>query len=160
MKVCYYIMFHSLFFSFLLVIYPMLFRMKTKKRKVKKKSRKREFKYKTYRVVHVLLLFKIRQEYVITSNSVTELSDFYHITLCIQADNNQEQQRAKHQKELLKRTNDEAKERLLNQKGAVAKEKFVLHQIDSFSNILVLKHFPLQNSQSCCLLQKQCTITL
>ncbi len=43
--------------------------------------------------------------------------------MLLQADNNQEQQRAKHQKELLKRLNDDAKERLLNQKGSVAKEK-------------------------------------
>jgi hypothetical protein len=41
----------------------------------------------------------------------------------LKADNNQEHQRAKHQKELLKKLNEDAKERLLNQKGSVAKEK-------------------------------------
>ncbi len=39
------------------------------------------------------------------------------------ADNNQEQARKQHQKDLSKRLNEEAKERLLSQKGAVAKEK-------------------------------------
>ena len=39
------------------------------------------------------------------------------------ADNNQEQARKEHQKELSKRLNDEARDRILNQKGAVAKEK-------------------------------------
>jgi hypothetical protein len=43
--------------------------------------------------------------------------------LSIKADNNQEQQRAKHQKDLLKKLNEDAKERLLNQKGSVAREK-------------------------------------
>ncbi len=39
------------------------------------------------------------------------------------SDTNQEQVRREHQKELAKRLNDEAKERLLNSKGAVNKEK-------------------------------------
>ena len=39
------------------------------------------------------------------------------------ADNNQEHQRREHQKELAKRLNEEAKERILKQKGAVSKEK-------------------------------------
>ena len=39
------------------------------------------------------------------------------------ADNNQEHQRKEHQKELAKRVNEEAKERILKQKGNVTKEK-------------------------------------
>lgn len=39
------------------------------------------------------------------------------------SDNTQEQQRKEHQKELAKRVNEEAKERILKQKGIVAKEK-------------------------------------
>jgi nucleosome binding factor SPN SPT16 subunit len=39
------------------------------------------------------------------------------------ADNTEEQKRKEHQKELAKRLNDDARERLLNQKGAVSKEK-------------------------------------
>lgn len=39
------------------------------------------------------------------------------------SDTNQDHARREHQKELAKRLNDEAKERLLNQKGAVSKEK-------------------------------------
>ncbi len=45
--------------------------------------------------------------------------------LTLQADNTQEQGRKHHQKELSKRLNEEAKERLLSQKGGVAKEKYV-----------------------------------
>lgn len=39
------------------------------------------------------------------------------------ADNNQEQQRKEHQKELAKRLNEEAKERILKQNGVIVKEK-------------------------------------
>ena len=49
------------------------------------------------------------------------------------ADNNQEQVRKEHQKELSRRVNEEARDRILNQKGAVAKEK-VRKAINSYKN--------------------------
>lgn len=39
------------------------------------------------------------------------------------ADNNQEQARKQHQKDLSKKLNEDAKERLLSKKGGVSKEK-------------------------------------
>lgn len=59
------------------------------------------------------------------------------------ADNNQEQQRKEHQKELARRLNEEAKDRILNQKGAVAKER-VRKAVTAYRNIA---NFPFRQSE-------------
>lgn len=47
------------------------------------------------------------------------------------ADNSQEHQRKEHQRELARRLNEDAKDRILNHKGEVTKEKYKL-LVDSY----------------------------